>query len=465
MRQHLTKLRLRWSAVFKGLLFLLGFLYLSSRHALDINSGYKKKKDLIQTYIDNIKTKAKSSDATATLDFSGRPWNSQLGKYGKVQKNVPRSLYSSTRVSFTYWFIFQKQLINFVCQFPFALAHSLTLSCSKVLNLNSHMDVDEQVIIDFFFNTALASFATVERTRKRLTFTLAFVGVALPQQINKFDNRILVVLSVPVDETLERQDFTKGYIKDLRGNELTTRISGGKVERFDVNGQEVNDLNEQLKYIDHLAATVIHPMIHSYFDIHAQSKSQNSAVFSDLFQDGLILNYMADENPSYGYGVPCGWLALALEHNSRLPVSIHSETVFELSKYSLYYLFILHSRQATFKTVRKHKRRKDVSLNVDPEILFIVTILHSIDHFFSAVVLNPYYRSWQGFPMVTSRFFYYPAQWPFSNQLETKKKKDPYYLDWYTNILNAGENATVVPPQFKSGWRILAKQIVVSLSV
>jgi hypothetical protein len=87
----------------------------------------------------------------------------------------------------------------------------------------------------------------------------------------------------------------------------------------------------------------------------------------------------------------CGpsWLRKVLVFNGEKPSPPHSlETMRKFLPYSRFGTFLLEARTVVFRLLNKYK------VEVDKEAYFLVSIVHSLDHFMSVNTLPSFSSSW-----------------------------------------------------------------------
>ena len=78
-----------------------------------------------------------------------------------------------------------------------------------------------------------------------------------------------------------------------------THITNRRITKFELNNEDIVDASEQLVIVMLFSATVIHPIIHSYFDLLYNRRHQANAMkWDDFFLHGQYLNHISHFYPA-----------------------------------------------------------------------------------------------------------------------------------------------------------------------
>lgn len=207
-----------------------------------------------------------------------------------------------------------------------------------------------------------------------------------------------------------------------------------EITRFEYNDLVIEDHVEQLSLLIHTAATATHPAVHKHQDHHYSYRHRAGAAYNNLFLHGPLLNEYAYFYAGILFRHGISWFATVLKENSERaqPTPHDMETFRRLMPYSRYVRFALGARTLLFQLVRIH------GVNVNPEIFFINSVIHSLDHYVPSFVDNIYLEhkvtSQKPLYNLVRSFFYYAIgryERFGTNFLVDNKDRNPFYRDLY----------------------------------
>ncbi|MDD9950677.1 MAG: hypothetical protein OXT67_03835 [Zetaproteobacteria bacterium] len=297
------------------------------------------------------------------------------------------------------------------------------------------------------FAKMLAHLAFLPLTRKETktkdVIDYALNSSVLPLMTNEIIDGELIL-------NLDDEDFKSSFYEDGRLSSLHVEIrlpvtpqgnptdyAGAKITRFEYNHQTIHKPSEQLLILSTICAFTIHPLLHSFFnDVYTSSLKLDELEYKkweDLFIHGQFLNECAYKFPADCVGVSRSTLLSVFTYNVKRDVTNHGSTVRAAAPYSWFSRFLLASRGIMYKLVKKYQ------VPVNPESLFLTTVMHSLDHYSTGkALLNktldtevlPSQRS----PEVENFMWYLPSENVFTNRLKDKRHKHPFYDELYTEL-------------------------------
>lgn len=206
------------------------------------------------------------------------------------------------------------------------------------------------------------------------------------------------------------------------------------ISKFEYNEVEIRDCTEQLSLLVHTTATASHPGVHKHQDEHYSHRTRAGPMYDNMFLHGPLLNEYAYFYAGilFRHGVKWFWTVLK-ENSKRVQPRGHSmETYRKLMPYSRYVQFAMGARTILFQLIRIH------NVSVDPEMFFINSVIHSLDHFVPSFLDDVYLEHKQTsnkpFYNLVRSFFYdsMGRHEPFqTNFLVDKKDLNPFYSDLY----------------------------------
>jgi len=237
---------------------------------------------------------------------------------------------------------------------------------------------------------------------------------------------------------LEMEDFASPFFVEKYDCKLKVvfEVSKQQVVSFEYNDLVIEEPAEMLSILLHTNGTTAHPMMHSFHNQHYKRRSAVDSKFLDMFLHGQSLNYAAHYYTGLMFGCGPAWLKKVLAFNAEKPVPMHSlSSMKSILPYSRVGRFLVESRQAVFSLVRKYK------VPVDPETWFVVSVMHSIDHFMPGHITSGRFMFHRQLPNqwywtnMLAAVFYVPVQNEWCNNLlRMKRARNPFYQELYTKL-------------------------------
>ena len=232
-------------------------------------------------------------------------------------------------------------------------------------------------------------------------------------------------------------------------------VKAREIKEFKYNTIDIESETEMLSLLALVAATYNHPLVHSFNDALYAHKD-GSTQYDEVFQHSQSLNHKAHFWPGVFFREGVDWFQEVLVSNSRLQLPRHStKSLSKLLPYSRVGRFLLEARAATFRCVHRHR------VAVHPELLFICSTLHSIDHFMYGKLLSC--RHLEHFQMPNkgmwrwnAQLFYQPNsyEWIHHNTLKNAAKRETDKHGFYNDLFSA----------FDAADSYLAEKVTLSIS-
>ena len=299
--------------------------------------------------------------------------------------------------------------------------------------------VTENDVVHYILNTSLSLFTHFDTAEKgasqdgQIKATFSINGFAFPFNAleDKYDNKISVDFAIPT--------LNKGTAKLAAGHaRLINTLEGCSVQRFLFNGEAVLCITEQITILSTMISTVVHPMIHS-FNERVYNRKDEPALqpYPELFLHGQFLNEIAHEFPSICFRVTPEWFHKVLESNGKKDIPAHIHLLkdipahihlLQMQEYSRFVRFLFLGRSAFQQLIVRHGLDK----YIDPEDLFITSIVHLTDHVFLGKSLELFNLNYVNLPneawsnlMVT--LFYSPPNNCLTNTLRENRHRNPFF--------------------------------------
>ena len=290
---------------------------------------------------------------------------------------------------------------NYIPHFFYSFAKILFLR-SGLLQRASQAEI-EDFCVEYLSGTSMAIFL---QQPPEMANTSRFVfereKIALHYQIGNFENTIRVVVDMAQRSILE----------------------------FLWNGSPIERKTHRLQILADIAGQMMHPMVHSHNSVLYEDLYKVSPIYDRIFLHGQNLNNAAFYYPALAVMIPPRWLKTTLHWNSSWAIPPHDhKTLRALKKHSRYVKFILMTRAVYFKLVAKY----DVGVN--PELFFICSALHSIDHHVYGLLQGRVDFLHPG-NNLQYRWFHSPLsiEWFSENRLKNHYHETPFYTELYKTL-------------------------------
>ena len=357
--------------------------------------------------------------------------------------NVGRSIMPHS-ISLKHSVLFMAQKMNYYWHFLKSIAYLTHLRYNKMLGKTTPTQDD---VIHALLNTSFVIFMTEKREEDKSIFSIKHEGFKSLLHSKGGGGRRKTIHDklFPFLNTAESEQANVKEVGQLNSLHISFEISqdtkSGKNHKkmltFKFNQFQIVDPPEQLAIIMIIVASVLHPIIHSYFNlVYSKRKDSSAEKWDDLFLHGQSLDHDAHFYPSFTLDIHPDVLKHHLTQNSKVHPPLHNALgLRNLVKHSRYVNFLLRSRVIVQKMCVKYK------VPIHPEYLFLSTVMHSIEHYSLWKCVEGFFLETdqiryekKPFCNLFAALFVRPSQYFWTNLLKAKQTKNDMYKELYQEL-------------------------------
>jgi len=178
---------------------------------------------------------------------SNRCWtkNNRESSFADEKNDLTKRTINPTRITLRHSFTTHVVKLNYIIHF---FVHTFRTIAIHLKLIQQH-PANAKNVCELILNTSTGLYTKFTRLSDNLELMEFYIdNFAFPEIINRYDNKLMV--SAEIEDN-----------KELKGRNISYKII-----RFEFNGIEIRDFNEQLTIIGVLVAIGTHPIIHSFFD-------------------------------------------------------------------------------------------------------------------------------------------------------------------------------------------------------